>query len=165
MRQIKGRYGRLAHIGVDMPRQAAKPGFDRVDGLRHAGEVAALDRLLDEPELLVRDASILIPNRDCRGDVDLPDDIGTKLLECRIGIERLVARVGIDEHRGLVGHDLLEDRPNRLALGKPLLPDPGHNPRCVYLVQADRPRAPPIWKRKPVEVIENSGMSRCWKSE
>src|SRR5215475_7905204 len=105
MRQIKSRDGRLTYIGVDMPRQAAKPGFDRVDGLRHAGEVTALDYLLDEPELLVGNTSILIPNRDCRGDIDLSDDVGAKLLECGIGIERLVAGVAIDEHRGLVGHD------------------------------------------------------------
>ena len=95
----------------------------------------------------------------------MPDDVGTKFLECRVGIEGLVAGVAIDEHRGLVGHDLLQNRTNRLALGKPLLPDPGHNLRGVCLVQADRPRAPPIRKRKPVEVIENSGMSRCWKPE
>src|SRR6516162_10822044 len=112
MRQIKRRDGRLTYIGVDMPRQAAKPGFDRVDGLRHAGEVTALDCLLDEPELLVGNASILIPNRDCGGDVDLPDDVRTKLLECGIGIERLVGGVAIDEYRGLVGHNLLQDRTN-----------------------------------------------------
>ena len=62
MGEIKGRDRGLTHIGVDMPRQAAKPGFDRVDGFRHAGEVAALDCLLDEPELLVGNTSILIPN-------------------------------------------------------------------------------------------------------
>ena len=44
---------RLPDIGVDMSGQAAEPGVDRVDRLRHRGEVAALDDLLDQSQLLV----------------------------------------------------------------------------------------------------------------
>ena len=46
---------RLADIGVDVARQAAEPGLHRVDRLGDAGEVAALDDLLDQPQLLVGD--------------------------------------------------------------------------------------------------------------
>ena len=55
VREVEGRDRRLADIGIDMAGQAAEPGFERVDGLAHAGEVATLDGLLDEAQPLVGD--------------------------------------------------------------------------------------------------------------
>ena len=51
--EIERRDRRLADIGVDMARQASEPGLDGVDALGDAGEVAALDHLLDEAQLFV----------------------------------------------------------------------------------------------------------------
>jgi hypothetical protein len=42
--------------------------------------------------------------------------IGAELLQRHVGIGRLVRRVGIDQHRLLVGHHLLEDRGDDLRL-------------------------------------------------
>ena len=47
--EVQRRDRRLAHIGIDVPRQAPKPGFNGIYGLGDAGEVAALDDLLDQP--------------------------------------------------------------------------------------------------------------------
>ena len=53
--EVEGGDRRLPDIGVDVARQAAEPGFDRVHRLDHAGEVAALDDLLDQAQLFVGD--------------------------------------------------------------------------------------------------------------
>ena len=57
VREIERRDRRLAHIGVDVAGQRSEPGLDRIDAFGHAGEIAALDDLLDQPELLVGDAA------------------------------------------------------------------------------------------------------------
>src|SRR6516165_6704495 len=67
--EVEGRDRRLADVGVDMARKAPKPGFDRVDGLRDAGEVEALDDLFDQPQLLVSGRGVLVPNRNSRGHI------------------------------------------------------------------------------------------------
>ena len=46
--EVEGRDWWLADIGVDMAGKAPEPSFDRVDRLRDAGEVAALDDLFDQ---------------------------------------------------------------------------------------------------------------------
>ena len=127
VREIEGRDRRLADIGVDMARQAAEPGFDRVDRLAHAGEVAALDGLLDEPQPLVGGPRILVPDGDGGGDIGFADEVGAELLQRRVGVERLVGGVAVQQHRGLVGHHLLQDRRDRFALGKPLPADAGQH--------------------------------------
>ena len=47
--QVQRRDRRLTDIGVGMSRQRTEPGFDDVDGFHHAGEVATLDDLFDQP--------------------------------------------------------------------------------------------------------------------
>ena len=54
--EVQGRDRRLADIGVDMAGQRSEPGLDRVDAFAHAGEVAALNGLLDQAQALVGDA-------------------------------------------------------------------------------------------------------------
>src|SRR3546814_3839161 len=73
MRQVQGADRRLPDIGVDMAGQAAHPRLDRVDALGDAGEVPALNDLLDQPELLGGDAGIGIPHRHGGGDIGLAD--------------------------------------------------------------------------------------------
>ena len=155
--EIERRDRRLADIGVGLAGQGAEPGLDRVDGLDDAGEVAALDDLLDEPQLLVGDARIVVPDRDRRGDIGLADRVGAEFLQGRVGIERLVVGVGVEQRRGFVGHHLLEDRGDRLALGEPLPADLGQQPGGVGLVEQDRPRRPAIGKGEPVELVEHAG--------
>ena len=92
--EVEGRDRRLAHIGVDVTRQAAEPSLDRVDAFGDAGEIAALNDLLDEAKLLVGDAGILVPDRDGGGHVGFADQVGAELLERRVGIHRLVVGVG-----------------------------------------------------------------------
>ena len=67
--EVEGRDRWLADISVDMAGKAPEPGFDRVDSLRDAGEVAALDDLFDQPQLLFGGRGVLVPNRDSRGHV------------------------------------------------------------------------------------------------
>ena len=125
--------------------------------LDHAGEVAALDDLLDQPQLLVGEARIVVPDGDGRGDVGLADDVGAELLERGVGIHRLVVGVGVEKRRGLVGHHLLEDRGDRFALGEPLPADLRQQLRRVGLVEHDRAGRPAIGEGQPVELVEEAG--------
>ena len=155
--EVQGRDRRLAHVGVDMPRQAAEPGFDRVQGLAHAGEVAALDGLLHQSQPFCRDGRILVPDRHRRGDIGLGHGIGAQLLQGQVGIERLVGGIGVQQDRRLVRHHLLEDRHDRLALGEPLPADATQHLGRVGLVHADRPRRPAIGEGEAIELIEQAG--------
>jgi hypothetical protein len=95
--KIEGRHRRLADIGVHMSRQAAQPGLDGVHGLGDAGEIPALDHLLDQSEPFVGNACVLVPHRYGRSNVHLADEVGAEFLERCVGIERLVMGVGIEE--------------------------------------------------------------------
>ena len=110
MRKIERRQRRLTDIGIDMTRQAAEPGFDGIHALRHAGEVAALDDLLHQAQLLVGSRRVGVPDCDGRGDIGLADLIGAKVLQRRVGIDGLVVSIRIHEACRLAGHDLLQDR-------------------------------------------------------
>ena len=156
VREVERRDRRLADIGVDMAGKAAEPGLDRVDSLAHAGEVAALDRLLDEKQPLVRDARIFIPDGHSRGHVGFADEVGTKLLQCRVGVLRLVGGIAVQEDRRLVGHHLLQDRHDRFALGEPLPANADQHLGGVGLVEADRARRPAIGEGEPVQIVEQA---------
>ncbi len=109
MGEIEGGDRRLPDIGVDMAGQGAEPGLDRVHGLIEAGEVAALNHLLDQPQLFVGGARVGVPHGDGRGDVGLADHVAAEFLQRRVSIGGLVRRVRIEQRRGLVGHHLFED--------------------------------------------------------
>ena len=127
MGEIQRRDRRLADIGVDMSGKRAKPGLDGVDRLDHAGEVAALDDLLGETKLFVGEAWIIVPDGQRRRHIGFADEIGAEILQRRVGVERLVMGVGVDQRRGFIGHHLLEDGEDRFALGEPLPADAGEN--------------------------------------
>ena len=80
MGEIERRNRRLTHVGVDVAWEAAKPGLNRVHGLAHAGEVAALDRLFDKAQSIVGGGSVLVPDGDRRADVAFADEVGAEFL-------------------------------------------------------------------------------------
>jgi len=88
----------------------------------------------------------------------LTDEIGAELLKRRIGVERLVGCVAVHQDRRLVGHHLLQDRHDRLALGEPLATDLGEQLGRVGLVEADRACRPAIGKGEPIEIVEQAVM-------
>jgi hypothetical protein len=108
---------------------------------------------------------VLIPDRHRRGDVDLADVVRAEFLQGHVGVGGLVGGVGVDQDRRLVGHHLLQDRRDRLALGEPLAPNLGQQPDGVGLVDQDGACRPAIGKRKPVQLIEDAGMGRGRKSD
>ena len=146
----------MAHIGVDMTGQTSEPGFHSVDGFADAGEVAALHGLFDQAQAIFRDAGIVVPYRDRRGDIGLADQIGAQLLQRGIGIEGFVRRVGIHQHRRFVGHHLLEDRHDGFALGEPLAADAPQNFGRVGLVETDGAGDPAIGKGEAVQIVEQA---------
>ena len=161
MGDVQGRDRRLADVGIDVAGQRAQPGIDRVDGLHHAGEVASLNDLLDQAQPFIRDARILVPDRDRGGDEGLSDQVGAEFLQRGVGVDSLVAGVGVDQRRRLVGHHLLQDCGNGFPLGEPLPPDPGQELRCVCLVEHDRPGRPTIGEGKPIEVVQDPRRGRA----
>ncbi len=137
VRQIQRRDRRLTHIGVHMPRQRSQPGFHRIQAFHHADEVAPLNDLFDKTKLFGRDAGAAIPHRDRRGDIRLPDIIGTEGLQGQIGVGRLVGSVVVHQNRRLVCHYFPDNGCNTLALCKPLATDFRQHLRRVSLVQKD----------------------------
>ena len=154
VRQVERRDRRLSHVGVGMPGKGTKPGIDGIDPLHHAGEVAALDHLLDETQPFVGNAGILIPDRDGHRAVGGADRVRAELLERRIGVDGLIVRIGVDERRCLVGHDLLEDSRDGLPLGEPLTAYARQQPGGVGLVEEDRPRRPAVSEGQTIEFVE-----------
>ncbi|OIQ67939.1 hypothetical protein GALL_504780 [mine drainage metagenome] len=140
-----------------MAGQRPQPGLHRIDAFGHAGEVAALDDLFDQPQLLIGDTGVVVPYRYGGGNEGLPDGVGPEFLQRRVGIQRLVVGVGVEQGRGFVGHHLLQDRGDRFAFGKPLPPDFRQQPRGVGLVEHDRAGRPAIRERKSVELVQNPG--------
>ena len=125
--EVEGRDRRLADVGVDMARAALpSQASTALTRLAHAGEVAALDDLLDQAQPLVRDARIVVPDRDRGGDIGLRrrDRSRAPAAPASASSALLAASVSSSDRR-LVGHHLLEDRHDRLALGEPLPADAG----------------------------------------
>ena len=146
MREIERRDRRLADIGVDMAGQAPEPGLDRVHAFGNHREVATLNDLLDQPELLGGDTRIGVPDADGRRHIGLADDVTTEFLQGEISVRRLVGSVAVYQHRRLVGHHFLEDRGDRLALREPLAADAGKELGRIGLVERDRACDPAIRK-------------------
>ena len=71
--------------------------------------------------------------------------------------------IGIQKRGGLVRHHLLQDRGDRLALGKPLTPDPGEELCGICLVEHDSARRPAVRECQPVQLVENPGRGRSRK--
>ncbi len=138
--EIERRDRRLTHVCIDMAGQTAEPGVHRVHRLDHRREVAALDDLLDQPQFFVGKTRVGVPDRDRGGDIGHAGDVGAELLQGHVRVGGLVGGVGVHQHRLFVGHHLLEDRGNRLALGEPLPPNFGQQLGRVGLVEEDRTR-------------------------
>ena len=81
--EVEGRDRRLAHVGVDMPRQAAEPGFDRVQGSRM--QVKSRPWMVFSTRASRSSAMrrILVPDRHRRGDIGLRHEIRAQLLQRR----------------------------------------------------------------------------------
>ena len=88
-----------------------------------------------------------------------------QFLQRRIGIFGLVGCIAVDKQRSLIGHHLLEDRGDRLALGEPLPPDFSEQFGRVALVEHDRAGRPAIGEALRVEVVEQSRKCRAWKPD
>src|SRR3546814_5017025 len=67
--EIECRNGRLPDVGVDMAGKRSEPCLERIHAFDRAGEVAALDDLFDQPELLRRQRRVAVPDRDSRSDI------------------------------------------------------------------------------------------------
>ena len=105
-----------------------------------------------------------MPDSHRRGDVGLTHQIGAELLQGCIGIQRLVVGIGVDQGRGFVGHHLLQDRRDRLSLGKPLAANFCEEPRRIRLVQHDCPGRPAIGKGEPIQLVQDSRRRRSGKA-
>src|SRR4051812_46571610 len=97
MGEVQCRDRGLAYVGVGMAWQRPKPRLDRIYRLHHAGEVASLDHLLDQTQLLVRNTRIDVPDSDGGGDVGLPNQVGTEFLQRSVGVDSLVGGVGVEK--------------------------------------------------------------------
>jgi hypothetical protein len=79
--EVQRRDRRLADVGVDVTWQASEPGLDGIHAFGDAGEIPALDDLLDQPQLLVSGARVVIPDGDGRRHIGLADCVGAEFLK------------------------------------------------------------------------------------
>ena len=156
---------RLPDVGVDMAGKRSEPGFNRVHALDDHGEIAALNDLLDQTQLFRCQRRILVPDGDGGGDIGLADKIRSELLQRGIGIGGLVRGIAVEQRRSLVGHHLLEDACNRLALGEPLPADLGGQLCGVDLVEHDCAGRPAIGEGEPVELVEQTREGAAGKAD
>ena len=80
VRKVERGNRRLADVGIDVAGQRSEPGLYRIDALGHAGEVASLNDLFDQAQLLVSDADIVVPHRHGRRDKGLTDRVRPEFL-------------------------------------------------------------------------------------
>ena len=165
MGEINGRDRGLADVGVGVAGQTPQPSLDRVHALGDDSEVAALDDLLHQPQLLGGDGGIAVPYRHRGGDVGHAGVVGAQLLQGGVGIGGLVRGIAVEQRRRLVGHHLFQDRGDGLALGEPLPPDLRQQLGRVGLVEHDRPRRPAILEGQPVQFVEQAGKGRARESD
>ena len=162
--KVERRDRRLPDIGIGMSGQAAEPGVDGIDRLDHDAEIAGLDDLFDQPQLFVGAAGVLVPDGDGRRDIGHPGHVGAEFLQGHVRVGGLVRRIGIHERRLLVGHHLLDDRRDALALGEPLPPDLRQQPGRVGLVHKDGAGGPSVGKGQPVHLVEQAGCGGARKA-
>ena len=165
MGEIEGVHDRLADIGIDMARQAAKPGLDRIHALADAGKSARVDRSLDRANLFFRCTCVFVGDGDGRRDIAEGDEIVAELLQRRIGVGRLVVGVGVEQRRLLVEHHFFQDRADRLALGEPLPAIAGEHVGRRNPVERNETGDPAICQAEPVEIVENAWDRHARESE
>ena len=163
--QVDAVHQRPADVGVAVPRQGAEPGVDGIEGLEDGHEAAAVDDPLDRPHLLLDPSRILVPHRHCGGQIAIGDVVRTELLKSCIGVQGLVGCVAVLQRRFLAGHDLLDDRGDRLALGEPLAPEAGQLGRGHGLVERQEAGHPAVGEPEMVEVVEDTGHRRVREAQ
>lgn len=92
--EVQGMDQRLAHVGVDLPRQAAQPGFDGIHGLADAGEAEAVDHALDGAHPVLDTGAVLVPNGDGGGQMAEADMIAAPC-------EKRPDKAGLFSHRSI----------------------------------------------------------------
>src|SRR3546814_5744331 len=82
--------------------------------------------------------------------------VAAQHLKRQVGIDHLVVGITVEQLRGLVVHDLAQQRGDRLALVEPLPAQLGQRLGRVTLVERDEARDPAISKILMVECIEDA---------
>src|SRR3546814_1648563 len=76
--------------------------------------------LFRSPDLILDPAAIGVGHRDRRGQIAERDMVAAQHLKRQVGIDHLVVGITVEQLRGLVVHDLAQQRGDRLALVEPL---------------------------------------------
>ena len=152
-------------IGVDVPRQAAQPGFDRVDGFADGGEAAALDDTGDGAQFVRGALAGVVPHGDGGGQVAEGDVIAAEGLQRQVGVRRLVFGVGVDQRRRLVGQHLAQQSGHGLSLGEPLPAQFRQRPGRLGLVEAEEAGHPAVFEAKMVEAVEDPRPGQVGKTQ
>src|SRR3546814_6004084 len=102
--------------------------------------------LFRSPDLILDPAAIGVGHRDRRGQIAERDMVAAQHLKRQVGIDHLVVGITVEQLRGLVVHDLAQQRGDRLALVEPLPAQLGQRLGRVTLVERDEARDPAISK-------------------
>ena len=156
---------RLADIGIDLPRQRPKPGFDGVQRLADRREPAPIDHALHGACALF-DFFTRGPHQGQRGrDIAIGDKIRAEFLQRCIGIGGLVVGIIVEKCGLFVEQCLPQDRADGFPLRKPVSPLLGEELFGLGLVHRDVSRCPAIGEAKPVEFIQHAGQCRGRKAQ
>jgi hypothetical protein len=161
VREVERRDDRLAHVRIRVARHRRQPCLHGVERLGHRDEAAALDRALHAAALLVGQSRLGIAHHHGRGRVAEGDLVGAELLQRRVRVGRLVARIVVDQRRFLPGERLAQQREHVLALGEPLPAQAAELPFRLGLVHAKEARRPAVGEAQSVEIVEDPGPGRC----
>ena len=106
MSKVQGVDQRLAHIGIDMARQASKPCFNGVQTFVDRRESESVDNPLHRTGSFLNSFPAFGGNRYRRGQITERYMIATKSLEGEIGVDNFVVRIGIVQFDRLVVENL-----------------------------------------------------------
>ena len=160
VREVERMNERPANVRVDVARQAPEPRVGRVEGLVAYGEAARLDDLFNalalSPRLLERE----VPHGDGRRQVPERHEVVAELLQGRVGVCRAVRGGVVDEGGLLFARLLLDQGPEALAFGPPLLSVFLNQRFGSLLVEAEVTRHPAVFGVEVVERVENARHGR-----
>ena len=156
VRQVDGVDQRAAHIGGNLTRQAALPGFKRIQAFILDDEAVGVEYLLHLMQLVHGLLQVFVPDRDGGGVLAIGHQIETQLLRGGIRIIGLVLRIGVEQAAGFTGSGFLEHHPDAFDLSRPVTAFLEYLAVGFTLVQADEAVHPAVFDIEVVEPVENA---------
>ncbi len=155
---------RLSHVGVNVPGNRGEPRLDGIEAFGDGDEAATLDHTFNRALAVVCGGGIAVHYRYRGGDVAERHFVATERLQRRVGVDRFVGRIRIDERCFLLKNGFAQQCDHTLALGKPLAAYARQLARRLGLPHEEEPRHPAIGEAEAIQIVEEARPARSRKA-